>query len=180
MQMAGSLFPAVLAGAAQSLGSRLHYLSLSTTRALMEALEQLEGLIIEHGIRLVVLDSAAALVRKEYGRDALAERQRLLGQQASLLKRLAENFGIPVVVTNQMTTHRSELPATGEEPTEQLAAALGNTWAHAVNTRLELRRDADGHRELSITKSPVSSTLTIPVDLSTQGLVAVAASEEGA
>ena len=119
-------------------------------------------------------------MRKEYGRDALAERQRLLGQQASLLKRLAENFGIPVVVTNQMTTHRSELPATGEEPTEQLAAALGNTWAHAVNTRLELRRDADGHRELSITKSPVSSTLTIPVDLSTQGLVAVAASEEGA
>ena len=145
LQMAETLFPAVLASARHQLASRLHYVHLSSTRSLMSTLEQLESLVIEQGIRLVVLDSAAALVRKEYGREALAERQRLLGQQAAVLKQLAENFAIPVVVTNQMTTHRTDVaPNTGEEPSEQLAAALGNTWAHSVNTRLELRRDADG------------------------------------
>ena len=172
VQMAESLFPPILSEACQQLGSRVHYLHLTSSRALMAALDQLESLVIEQGIRLVVLDSAAALVRKEYGRDNIAERQRLLGQQAAVLKRIAENFAIPVLVTNQMTTHRSEVAGDGNEPTEQLSAALGTSWAHAVNTRLELQRGADGRRELRITKSPVSSTCTLPVELVVTGLVA--------
>ena len=45
---------------------------------------------------------AAALVRKEFGRDTLVDRQLLLGKQAAILKRLAEVFDIPVIVTNQV------------------------------------------------------------------------------
>lgn len=144
-QMADVLFPAVLGAARQELASRLHYVHLTNSRALMSTLDQLESLIIQQGVRLVVLDSAAALARKEYGREALAERQRLLAKQAAVLKQLAENFAIPVIVTNQMTTHWADVaPDTGEVSNEQVAAALGNTWAHSVNTRLEMRRDADG------------------------------------
>jgi RAD51-like protein 1 len=145
LQMADSLFPVILGDARQQVASRLHYLHLTSTRALMSTLEQLESLIIEQGIRLVVLDSAAALARKEFGRETLAERQRMLGKQAAMLKQLAEDFAIPIIVTNQMTTYRTGVaPGTGEESNEQLAAALGNTWAHSVNTRLELCRDAEG------------------------------------
>ena len=62
-----------------------------------------------------------------------------------MLKQLAEDFAIPVIVTNQMTTKWTDIASdTGDESNEQLAAALGNTWAHSVNTRLELRRDVDG------------------------------------
>ena len=200
LQMADCLFPAILGAARQQLPSRLHYVHLTSTRSLMSTLEQLEALVIEQGIRLVVLDSAAALARKEYGRETLAERQRLLGKQAALLKQLAENFAIPVIVTNQMTTYRT---GTSQESHEHLAAALGNTWAHSVNTRLELSRDADGalsvrpcrrmiagtqslnnssvrgcgsrpgNRTLSITKSPVSSVETMKVVLNAQGLTSV-------
>lgn len=167
LQMADTLFPAILGDARQQVASRLHYVHLTSTRALMSTLEQLESLVIEQGIRLVVLDSAAALARKEFGRETLAERQRLLGRQAAMLKQLAEDFAIPVIVTNQMTTYRTGVaPGTGEGSNEQLAAALGNTWAHSVNTRLELSRDAEGalparsrRRVIAGTRSPNSCML---------------------
>ena len=56
-------------------------------------------------IKLIVLDSVAALLRTEFGggeASALAARGELLGQQAALLKAVAEAHRIPVVVTNQV------------------------------------------------------------------------------
>lgn len=82
-------------------------------------------------MQLIVIDSIAALARTDYGARGVADRQRMLGQQASRLKALAESFRIPVLVTNQVTT------AVGREG-GGLVAALGPMWAHAVNTRLVL------------------------------------------
>lgn len=56
-------------------------------------------------IKLIVLDSIAALLRTEFGGGeaaALAARGEMLGQQAALLKAVAEANRIPVVVTNQV------------------------------------------------------------------------------
>ena len=62
-------------------------------------LENLEEDIIEHNVKLVVLDSVASLVRKEFdirARVNMMERTKLLGKQAALLKYIAETFHIPV------------------------------------------------------------------------------------
>lgn len=74
------------------------------------------------------------------------------GQQAAILKSLAETFRIPVVVVNQVTA-QVHAPAnhpfqgsasTGNRQQEShLTAALGTVWAHAVNTRLVLESVAD-------------------------------------
>ena len=62
-------------------------------------LEQLEEEIISMKARLVILDSIASLIRKEFDGHAgrsLIDRTNLLAKEAAILKRLAEDFDIPV------------------------------------------------------------------------------------
>lgn len=65
----------------------------------------------EGSLRLVVLtrnqiivDSVASPIRQKFDRSHLPERQGVLSKLASQLKYLAKTFGIPVLVTNQVTT----------------------------------------------------------------------------
>jgi DNA repair protein RadA len=67
------------------------------------AAQSLEATIEARDVKLVVIDSIAALLRLDYqGRELVAERQELLGRQAAALKFLAEKHNIPVLVTNQV------------------------------------------------------------------------------
>ena len=57
---------------------------------------------------LVIVDSMASVVRKEFhaGRtSSRVARAKLLATQAKTLKELAEHHRIPILVTNQITTH---------------------------------------------------------------------------
>ena len=49
-------------------------------------MQSLESVIIDHGVRLIVLDSVAALARSDYGAGSVAERQAMLSQQVRPLK----------------------------------------------------------------------------------------------
>ena len=62
------------------------------------------------------------------------------GHQASVLKRAADDFKIPIVVTNQVTANMDSAhpQAPGSAGEETVLAALGTLWAHAVNVRLVL------------------------------------------
>lgn len=65
----------------------------------MSRLEKLEENIISTKAGLVVLDSVASVVRKEFDTTLpgnLTHRSNLLGQQAATLKYLAHEFHIPV------------------------------------------------------------------------------------
>ena len=64
-------------------------------------LQNLEGEIITKGIKLVVIDSVASLVRKEFSNESggLIKRADFLATEASLLKSIAETFSIPVSVS---------------------------------------------------------------------------------
>jgi predicted ATP-dependent serine protease len=84
-------------------------------------------------VGLIVLDSVAMLARLEFGTDQVITRQKMLAEQASLLKQVAEQFDIPVVLTNQVTGGGNASGTTGAQ-----RAALGVVWAHAVSTRLVL------------------------------------------
>lgn len=53
-------------------------------------------------MRLVIIDSIAALARADLGAASVADRQAALNAQAARLKYLAETFRMPVLVTNQV------------------------------------------------------------------------------
>jgi DNA repair protein RAD51 len=69
----------------------------------MELLNDAAALMCQTRFGLLVVDSATALYRSDYnGRGELSERQMSLGQFLRQLTRLAEEFGIAVVLTNQV------------------------------------------------------------------------------
>eukprot|EP00850_Spirogloea_muscicola_P003652 SM000015S01152 [mRNA] locus=s15:84674:87702:- [translate_table: standard] len=150
---------------------------------LVSRLKGLEEAIIEYRVRLLILDGIASLMRSHSGKEQVIQRQELLGQQAALLKFLAEHFRIPVVVTNQVVAQMrnssrdpnfsfekesiQEQPAPGGE--ELLTAALGTKWAHCVNVRLVLER-VGGGRLLKVAKSPMTAVMGFPYVITSAGI----------
>ena len=139
----------------ESLTSRILVLTPSTLSEMLQRLNGLEEALIDRGVRLLIVDSVAALARAQFGRGQLTQRQELLGQIASALKQLAERLGMAAFVTNQVTTrvgarvrHAHADAAGGDDATGDapgsVTAALGTKWAHCVNTRLVLEGSIDG------------------------------------
>lgn len=140
----------------ESLTSRILVLTPSTLSEMLQRLNGLEEALIDRGVRLLIVDSVAALARAQFGRGQLTQRQELLGQIASALKQLAERLGMAAFVTNQVTTrvgarvrHAHDTAVRGGGDTAggggddadspgSVTAALGTKWAHCVNTRLVL------------------------------------------
>ena len=149
--------------------------TVRSSAELLDTLQKLRSMMPVHRTRLVVVDSVAALARQEFGADALIARQDLLAQQAALLKSLAEDFSVPVVVTNQVTTRFAG--DAGDEGA--LGPALGNTWAHCVNTRLVLKpqlAEAGGsgdRRVLSVAKSPLAGPCETAYFIGPSGLESI-------
>nr|XP_051682302.1 DNA repair protein RAD51 homolog 2 isoform X3 [Oryctolagus cuniculus] len=137
--------------------SKVHLYRELSCDEVMQRIESLEEDIISKGVKLVIIDSVASVVRKEFDTQLqgnMKERNKFLAREASLLKYVAEEFSIPVILTNQITTHLSGAltsqadlvsPADdlslseGSSGSSCVTAALGNTWSHNVNTRLILR-----------------------------------------
>jgi RAD51-like protein 1 len=155
--------------------------TLPSCKEVVERLSNIQRLIIEKNVRLLLVDSVAAVARQEY--SSIVHRQQWLNKQASLLKFIAERFDIPVIVTNQVTTtFRSS------SNTSNLLPALGNTWSHCVNTRLllnatkEIRYFNNNNSNvqnseevikhvLKITKSPLSGPIEVQYDINERGIV---------
>ncbi|XP_066550537.1 DNA repair protein RAD51 homolog 2 isoform X2 [Amia ocellicauda] len=156
------------------MAKRVHLFRELTCQSVLKRLESLEEDIISRKVGLVVVDSIASVVRKEFDTSLpgnLTERGNLLTQEAATLKYLAEAFCIPVILTNQITTHlstKATAPSRSEwkVPEESLqsaegdsgyvTAALGNTWSHSVNTRLIVQYLDSQRRQIIVAKSPVA------------------------
>ncbi|XP_030201488.1 DNA repair protein RAD51 homolog 2 isoform X2 [Gadus morhua] len=143
VEMAQARFPEHFSSRERVLqmASRVHVFRELTCQDVLNRLDRLEVDIISTKAGLVILDSVASVVRKEFDTTLpgnLASRSNLLTQEASTLKYLAHQFNIPVVLTNQITTYLGNggggVP--GEGDSGYVIAALGNTWSHTVNTRL--------------------------------------------
>uniref|UniRef100_A0A8C5L938 RAD51 paralog B n=1 Tax=Jaculus jaculus TaxID=51337 RepID=A0A8C5L938_JACJA len=79
--------------------SKVHLYRELTCDEVLQRIETLEEEIISKGIKLVIIDSVASVVRKEFDTQLqgnIKERNKLLAKEASLLKYLAEEFSIPV------------------------------------------------------------------------------------
>ncbi|KAK9792999.1 hypothetical protein WJX73_005778 [Symbiochloris irregularis] len=115
----------------QSILDNIFYLRLHTHEELIEALQNLGGLLAQQSqVKVVVIDSITFPFRQEL--QDLAQRARTLGRIAQDLLRVAESRHVAVVLMNQVTTKVLE------EDVSKLIPALGDTWAHAVTNRIML------------------------------------------
>jgi DNA repair protein RAD51 len=79
------------------------YAKAHNTEHQFQLLGQAAGILAESRFALIIVDSATALFRTEYlGRGQLSDRQVQLGRFLRMLQRLADEFGVSVVVSNQV------------------------------------------------------------------------------
>lgn len=174
VELASTRFPSRFSSeeAQAALTRNVAVFSPANAADLSALIQSLESLIIERAAKLVIIDSIAALMRADFGRERLMERQALLGEHAARLKRLAEAFRVPIVVTNQVTGGAVSL--TGQQPQHgdagTVAAALGTKWAHDINLRLLLEMGDAGRRCVTISKSAAAPALSFPYDITAAGL----------
>ncbi|XP_064280344.1 DNA repair protein RAD51 homolog 2 isoform X7 [Passer domesticus] len=172
----------------------IHLYRELTCCSVLKRIMSLEEEIILKKVKLVIIDSVASVVRKEFDtklQGNLAERSNFLTKGASVLKYLAEEFSIPVILTNQITTALSSGPGvqadlvspaddlslsegssvSGKRDSGYVTAALGNTWSHSVNTRLILQYHDLPTRQLLVAKSPVAPFSTFFYTIEKSGLI---------
>ncbi|KAJ3842585.1 Rad51-domain-containing protein [Lentinula raphanica] len=111
------------------------------------------ALMSESRFCLLIVDSCTALYRTDFsGRGELSSRQTHLGKFLRTLQRLADEFGIAVVVTNQVMS--SPDAAAGPYAGNEKKPIGGNIMAHASTTRLQLKKSRGNTRSCKIYDSP--------------------------
>jgi hypothetical protein len=79
------------------------YARAHNTEHQFELLKTAAGMMSDSRFALVVVDSATGLYRSEFnGRGELAARQIQLGRFLRALQKLADEFGVAVIITNQV------------------------------------------------------------------------------
>ena len=106
----------------------------------------------EEPFKLLIIDSIMAHFRVDFtGRGELSERQQKLGQFCSKLQKIADEFNIAVVYTNQVQADPSGMSFAGMDPKKAIG---GHVLAHASDTRISLRKGKGDSRVGKITDSP--------------------------
>lgn len=136
-----------------------------STEELLEALDALEDEILHRNqlaiqavsagrnhnsagtifpVRLLIVDSIAAPIRRDFGSDSAPQRSMAIFQCAQTLKRLADQLHLAVVVINQIgsvdanSAANSSIGRSDATGHPVVQAALGTSWHHCVSTRLML------------------------------------------
>lgn len=119
----------------------------------MQLLAQASAMMSESRYAMLIVDSATALYRTDYsGRGELSARQMHLARFLRTLQRLADEFGVAVVITNQVVAQVDGNAAMfGADPKKPIG---GNIMAHASTTRLYLRKGRAETRICKIYDSP--------------------------
>ncbi|XP_074267675.1 DNA repair protein XRCC3 homolog [Silene latifolia] len=123
---------------------------------LFDVLLKLDSFLVRRNVgrwpvRLIVIDSIAALFRSEFENTPkdLKRRSSFFFKIAGRLRELADKFGLAVVVTNQVVDYVGNDAISGLRignlgclytSGRRVCAALGLAWANCVNTRLFISR----------------------------------------
>lgn len=120
----------------------------------LQLLNQAAQMMTETRFSLLVVDSATSLYRTDFsGRGELSARQTHLAKFMRTLQRLADEFGIAVVITNQVVAQVDGGPSAMFNPDPKKPIG-GNIIAHASTTRLSLRKGKANTRVCKIYDSP--------------------------
>ena len=131
----------------------IRHVRIHSHEHLNEALVQATALFMEAPFRALIIDSIIQPFRTDFaGRAELSERQQKLNHFCARLLKVAAEFNIAVLYTNQIMSDPSVGCAGGFAPTWKPAG--GHVLAHASTTRLYLRKGAGGSRVCKVYDSP--------------------------
>lgn len=117
----------------------------------LELLNQAARMMSESRFSLLIVDSIMALYRTDYsGRGELSARQSHVAKYMRMLQRLADEFGVAVVITNQVVATVDQVYGS----TETKKPIGGNIVAHSSTTRLSLSKRKGENRLCKIYDSP--------------------------
>ncbi|CAL5423674.1 unnamed protein product [Camellia sinensis] len=137
------------------------------SRLLLEA----ASMMVETRFALMIVDSATALYRTDFsGRGELSARQMHLAKFLRSLQKLADEFGVAVVITNQVVA-QVDGSAIFAEP--QIKPIGGNIMAHASTTRLALRKRRGDERICKVISSPCLAEAEARFQISAEGVTDV-------
>lgn len=110
------------------------------------------AMMAESRYALLIVDSATALYRTDYsGRGELSARQMHLARFLRMILKLADEFGVAVLITNQVVAQVDGASMFAADPKKPIG---GNIIAHASTTRLYLRKGRGENRMCKIYDSP--------------------------
>jgi DNA repair protein RadA len=122
----------------------------------------------ENKVKLLVVDSVIAHYRAEFsGRAMLSERQQRLNNLMSTLARIAQVYGIAVVVTNQIQITPNDLCTNRIGPDRPIG---GNVMEHASTYRINLRHHLENSRTARLVKSPCHCNVDVKFAISDKGV----------
>ncbi|KPI43909.1 DNA repair protein rhp51 [Cyphellophora attinorum] len=120
----------------------------------LQLLQQASQMMCETRFSLLIVDSATSLYRTDYnGRGELSSRQSHMAKFMRMLQRLADEFGVAVVITNQVVAQVDGGPSAMFNPDPKKPIG-GNIIAHASTTRLSLKKGRGETRICKIYDSP--------------------------
>jgi meiotic recombination protein DMC1 len=132
--------------------ANITYARAYTSEHQVELLSLAAARMMEDKYAIIIVDSATALFRVDFsGRGQLADRQQKLGQFLSKLTKMAEEFNVAVLISNQVVADpggASMFMADCKKPIG------GNIMAHASTTRLYLKKGRGEQRICKIYDSP--------------------------
>uniref|UniRef100_A0A2M4AQJ6 DNA repair protein RAD51 homolog n=2 Tax=Anopheles triannulatus TaxID=58253 RepID=A0A2M4AQJ6_9DIPT len=118
----------------------------------MQLLMLASAMMVESRYALIIVDSATSLYRTDYcGRGELAARQGHMAKFLRMLLRLADEFGVAVIITNQVVAQVDGAAMFNPDPKKPVG---GNIIGHASTTRLYLRKGRGETRICKIYDSP--------------------------
>ncbi|GAA5847977.1 hypothetical protein JCM5353_002563 [Sporobolomyces roseus] len=130
------------------------------------------AMMSESRFSLIIVDSVTALYRTDFsGRGELSARQMHLAKFLRNLMRLADEFGVAVVVTNQVVASVDNAPGMGGEQKKPIG---GNIMAHASTTRLSMRKGRGAERVAKIVDSPCLPEAEGKFMITAQGITDIA------
>ncbi len=110
-------------------------------------IDNLVKTVSENNVKLVVVDSLTKLPRADFsGRGELYERQRYILAMVETLRRLAANYNLVVLITNQVVAMPDAMYGRGPS----IKPIGGHILAHSVDTRLFLTFSKENVRNVEI------------------------------
>ncbi|XP_043811894.1 DNA repair protein RAD51 homolog 2 isoform X3 [Manihot esculenta] len=166
IEIGSTSFPEIFhrKGMAQEMAGRILVLRPTSLSEFTESLQQIKVLLLQQQVKLLVIDSMAALISGEY--DQGAPRQHSLGWHISFLKSLAEFSRIPVVVTNQ---HKKMLKLKRELTNMILMLLLLWEFIGLILSPFVLCLKLN-QRYIKVAKSPMSPPIAFPFIITSSGI----------
>ncbi|XP_072312798.1 DNA repair protein XRCC3 [Eucyclogobius newberryi] len=151
--------------------------------SLLTCLSRRLVLLLSRGlVRLVVVDSVAALFRSEFEASDWLQRHQQLLAVSSALQRISRQFHTPVLCINQVVDLMDQDKVLGPAPSS-FGPALGLAWSNQLTARLMIRREAGLLTRGDQSSAPRSLQVTfaphLPSTGQSQGSVVVGVWREG-